>query len=84
MGNTTDSHRALSASDLFGVAVRAAFEPGNGDTDGEQMWNGQWWRPKWGCDTLALLLEAMGELHPLNDQAHTQKGRERGPKNTQD
>lgn len=44
---------------LLGAAVRRAFEPGNGDTEGEQMWNGKWWRPKWGCDTLDHLIEAV-------------------------
>lgn len=25
--------------------------------DGAQMWNGQWWMPLWGCDTLDNMLD---------------------------
>ena len=25
--------------------------------DGAQMWNGKWWMPLWGCDTLQTMLE---------------------------
>lgn len=27
------------------------------DVDGAQMWNGRWWAPIWGCDTLGNLLD---------------------------
>jgi len=29
------------------------------DVDGAQMWNGQWWMPLWGCDTLDHMLDDM-------------------------
>lgn len=37
--------------------------------DGAQMWNGRWWMPLWGCDTLQTMLEdlqlaCMGHLKP--------------------
>jgi len=50
----------------FKAAVRAAYEPGNGVTSGEQMWGGKWWRPVWGCDTLEVLLDAV-ERRTLNE-----------------
>lgn len=42
--------------------VRAGYDPGTGQTDGEQIWNGQWWRPRWGCDTLEKVMEEVEAL----------------------
>ena len=32
--------------------------------DGAQMWEGKWWAPLWGCDTLGALLN---EIPPASD-----------------
>lgn len=43
----------------LGRVLRAGYEPGDGTADGEQMIDGQWWRPKFGCDSLAEVFEAI-------------------------
>ena len=39
--------------------VRRHYEPIENpkDVDGAQMWNGQWWLPIWGCDTLDHIVD---------------------------
>ena len=50
--------------------VRAAYEPSDGRGDGDQMWRVQWWRPKWGCDTLDHLLDHV-QWHLQEKGKHT-------------
>lgn len=32
--------------------------------DGAQVWDGRWWAPIWGCDTLAAMLD---DMRPASD-----------------
>ncbi len=52
---------ALAVDALLAAVVRRhynAIENPKG-VDGAQMWNGQWWMPLWGCDTLDQMLADM-------------------------
>jgi len=38
------------------------IEPGNSIGDSAQLINGQWYAPKWGCDTLQHVIETIEQL----------------------
>ena len=56
-----DSQSSNGISELLAGIVRKHYdqiEDPKG-ADGAQMWNGQWWMPLWGCDTLDNMLADM-------------------------
>ena|SRR3990172_55888 len=49
------------AAALLAAVAQKHYNPISDPTgvDGAQMWNGQWWMPLWGCDTLDSMLDDM-------------------------
>jgi DNA-binding XRE family transcriptional regulator len=39
--------------------LSAGFERGDGNLDGAQMIDGEWWIPKWGCDSINHMLDQL-------------------------
>ena len=39
--------------------LSAGFERGDGNLDGAQMVGGEWWIPKWGCDSIDHMLDQL-------------------------
>ena len=75
---TPDNPKAsaeLRCMELLAAVVRKHYNPIEDPKgcDGAQMWNGQWWMPLWGCDTLDNMLDDMAyavERHQAaNDKA---------------
>lgn len=61
---TSDNQKAsaeLRCMALLAAVVRKHYNPIEDPKgcDGAQMWNGQWWMPLWGCDTLDNMLDDM-------------------------
>ena len=48
-------------AELLAAVAQKHYNPISDPTgvDGAQMWNGQWWMPLWGCDTLDSMLDDM-------------------------
>jgi hypothetical protein len=38
--------------------IGKGYEPGDGSMDGAQLVNGQWWHPKYGCDSLQFVVNS--------------------------
>ena len=51
----------VGIGELLAAVVRKHYNPIEDPKgcDGAQMWNGQWWMPLWGCDTLDNMLDDM-------------------------
>lgn len=51
----------VGISELLAAVVRKHYDPIEDPKgcDGAQMWNGQWWMPLRGCDTLDNMLDDM-------------------------
>jgi hypothetical protein len=39
--------------------LRPAYEPGDGQADGSQLVNGEWYMPVYGCDSLSMFIEQL-------------------------
>jgi len=58
-------HRKKEISELVKRILNAGYEPiepGNSIGDSAQLINGQWYAPKWGCDTLQHVIEIIEQL----------------------
>ncbi len=53
-----------------GQQLSEAYVKCDGTHPEDQIVNGQWWHPKWGCDSLQHLLDNIRgiEIHDLRDE----------------
>lgn len=72
MNNTSHNFERANpvvSNDWLDRIAREHYVPVEDPTgvDGAQMWAGQWWAPRWGCDTLDhLLTDISGAISQSN------------------
>ena len=59
--NPLKTSPGVGIRELLAAVVRKHYNPIEDPKgcDGAQMWNGQWWMPLWGCDTLDNMRDDM-------------------------
>ena len=62
----------MKKEDIIRRILSAGYELGDGNLDGAQMINGEWWIPKWGCDSLDHMIDQLRyELEKMENKYET-------------
>lgn len=65
--NSNERHINMNIEDIVKRSYEQVKDSASvKNIDGAQMWQGQWWMPLWGCDTLDHLVDALNEAQKAN------------------